>query len=85
MLGLQEEEETIGILLRKRAKVMQARGPEIESIDEQIMRKLLMRQENEFNRLARDKNFDPSELKILVSDVTKGYTTSDKSEQKKLQ
>ena len=85
MLGLQEEEETIGILLRKRAKVMRERGPEIESIDEQIMRKLLMRQEHEFNRLARDRNFDPSELKILVSDVTKGYTTSDKSEQKKLQ
>ena len=85
MLGLQEEEETIGILLRKRAKVMRERGPEIESIDEQIMRKLLMREEHEFNRLARDKNFDPSSLKILVSDVTKGYTTSDKSEQKILQ
>ena len=48
------------------------------------MRKLLMREEHEFNRVARDKNFDPSSLKILVSDVTKGYTTSDKSEQKKL-
>ena len=44
-----------------------------------------MREEHEFNRLVRDKNFDPSSLKILVSDVTKGYTASDKSEQKRKQ
>ena len=34
MLGHKEEEETIGILLRKRAKIKRDRGPEIEAIDE---------------------------------------------------
>ena len=34
MIGLEEEEETIGILLRKRARIVRDRGNEIESIDE---------------------------------------------------
>ena len=34
MLGLEDEEETTGILLRKRARIVKDRGNEIESIDE---------------------------------------------------
>ena len=45
-----------------------------ESVDEKIMRKLLMREEHEFNKQAKDKFHDPQSLKILTSDVTKGYT-----------
>ena len=56
--------------------------PDTEGIDEKIMRKLLMRQEHEFNRNARDKNFDPTNLKVVTSDVTKKYTSLDPAEQK---
>ena len=45
-----------------------------ESVDEKIMRKLLMREEHEFNKQAKNKFHDPQSLKILTSDVTKGYT-----------
>ena len=50
-----------------------------ESVDEKIMRKLLMREEHEFNKNAKDKNYDPQSLKILISDVTKGYTSLNKN------
>ena len=34
-----------------------------------------MREEHEFNKSAKNKNYDPQSLKILTSDVTKGYTS----------
>ena len=81
-MNLQEDDESIGRLIRKRAQVRKQAYPDTEAIDEKIMRKLLMRQEHEFNRNARDKNFDPTNLKVVTSDVTKKYTSLDPSEQK---
>ena len=35
------------------------KAQDTESIDERIMRKLLMREEHEFNKSAKNKNYDP--------------------------
>ena len=44
------------------------------------MRKILLREEHEFNRKVRDKNHDPSSLKNFCMDVTNGYTGISKFE-----
>ena len=59
--------------------MMKNKLQDTESVDEKIMRKLLMREEHEFNKHAKDKNYDPQSLKILISDVTKGYTSLNKN------
>ena len=59
--------------------MMKNKAQDTESIDEKIMRKLLKREEHEFSKNAKDKNYDPQSLKILTSDVTKGYTSLNKN------
>ena len=85
MLDMEGDEESIGKLLHKRAKLIQDDKPDIETIEDKIIRKLLKRDEHEFKRNARDINFDPTSLKVVTSDVTKGFTSLDNSEQKILQ
>ena len=54
--------------------MMKNKFQDTESVDENIMRKLLIREEYEFNKQAKDKFYDPQSLKNRISDVTKGYT-----------
>ena len=82
MLDKEGDEESIGKLLHKRAKLIQDKKADIESIEDKIIRKLLKRDDHEFKRNSRDKNFDPSSLKVVTSDVTRGFTSLDNSEQK---
>ena len=53
---------------------------EINKIDEKIMMTMLKRDAYEISRKARDKKFDPTDLKYLCNLVNYGYTNLSRAE-----
>ena len=62
--------------------ILENAAPEdIDKIDDKIMVKMLKRDAYEINRKARNKKFDPTDLKYLCNLVNYGYTSLSKAEE----